>query len=44
MHWGFVIAGYAITFTGLGLYTASVLLRGRRLSKMVPEEKRRFLD
>ncbi|MGB5759209.1 MAG: hypothetical protein WBM50_20015 [Acidimicrobiales bacterium] len=44
MHWGFVIAGYLIVFAGLAVYTASVLFRGRELSKQVPEERRRFLD
>ncbi len=44
MHWGYVIAGYLIVFAGLGAYTASILLRGRELSKRVPEDRRRFLD
>ena len=44
MHWEFVIAGYLIVLGGLGAYVAAVLLRGRQLSKQVPEDRRRFLD
>ncbi len=44
MHWGFVIVGYLVVFGGLGAYIASVLYRGRELSKRVPEDRRRFLD
>lgn len=44
MHWEFVIAGYVITFGGLALYTLSILRRGRRLTRQVPEDRRRFLD
>ena len=44
MHWGFVITGYVITFTGLALYAGLVIARGRRLSKQVPDDKRWFLD
>ncbi len=44
MHWEFVIAGYVIILGGLGAYVASVLHRGRELTKRVPEDRRRFLD
>jgi len=44
MHWGYVIAGYAIIFSGLGAYVAAVLFRGRELSKRVPQDRRRFLE
>lgn len=44
MHWGFVIVGYTIVFAGLGLYAATLIHRGRQLSKRVPEGRRRFLD
>ncbi len=44
MHWEFVIVGYLIVFGGLAAYVAAVLLRGRELSKHVPEDRRRFLD
>ncbi len=44
MHWEFVIVGYLIVFGGLGTYAATILRQGRRLSKQVPPERRRFLD
>jgi hypothetical protein len=40
---GYVVAGYLITFLGIGTYAAWVLIRGRRLSARVPEERRRWL-
>jgi hypothetical protein len=30
---GYVVAGYAVTLVGLGLYAARVLTRGRALSR-----------
>jgi hypothetical protein len=30
---GYVVAGYAVTLAGLGLYAARVLLRGRTLDR-----------
>lgn len=30
---GYVVAGYAVTLAGLGLYAARVVARGRSLSK-----------
>ena len=30
---GYVVAGYAVTLAGLGLYAARVVTRGRSLSK-----------
>lgn len=44
MHWEFVIAGYLIVFTSLLIYSVTLVNRGRRLSKRVPESRRRFLD
>ena len=44
MHWEFVIAGYVLVLGGLGAYVAWVLVRGRELSRRVPEDRRRFLD
>lgn len=44
MHWGYVIVGYLIVLGGLGAYIASVLHRGRQLTKRVPEDRRRYLD
>jgi hypothetical protein len=40
---GYVVAGYVITFLGLGAYGAWILVRGRRLSAKVPEERRRWM-
>lgn len=44
MHWQFVIASYTTATVTLGLYTAWLLRRGRKLSQQLPEDKRRFLD
>lgn len=44
MYWEFVIAGYAITFGGIGLYALTIIRQGRALSKRVPPERRRYLD
>jgi hypothetical protein len=40
---GYVVAGYLITFVGVGAYAAWILVRGRRLSAKVPEERRRWM-
>jgi hypothetical protein len=40
---GYVVAGYLVTFLGLGAYAAWILIRGRRLSVKVPEERRRWM-
>ncbi|MEM7275014.1 MAG: hypothetical protein AAF547_18170 [Actinomycetota bacterium] len=44
MHWEFVIAGYVIVFGLLAAYAFFLVSRGRRLSKQVPTDRRRFLD
>lgn len=44
MHWEFVIPGYIVAVAGFGTYAMATLRRGRRLSKQLPEGKRRFLD
>lgn len=44
MHWEFVIPGYAIAVVCFGSYALAIVRRGRRLSKQLPEGKRRFLD
>ena len=38
----FIVAGWGVTLVALGGYTASLLLRGRRLSRQVPAERRRW--
>lgn len=40
--WGFVVAGYGVTLVALGSYTIWVLRKGRRLSKLVRPEERRW--
>ena len=40
---GFVAAGYAVTFGVLVAYSAWVLVRGRRLSRQLPAEERRWM-
>jgi len=40
---GYVVAGYVITFLGLGAYAGWILTRGRHLSAKVPEERRRWM-
>lgn len=39
---GYVLAGWIATFGALGGYAAVVIRRGRRLSKVVPPEERRW--
>lgn len=39
----YVVVGYLLTFVGVGGYAAWVLVRGRRLSTRVPEERRRWM-
>ncbi|MEX0769067.1 MAG: hypothetical protein WD029_11410 [Microthrixaceae bacterium] len=38
-----IIGAWVVTFGGVGAYAASVILRGRRLSKVVPPEQRRWM-
>lgn len=42
-YWEYVIAGYGFAALAIGGYTAHIVRRGRRLSKQVPPEKRRWL-
>jgi heme exporter protein CcmD len=39
----FVIGAYAVTAGGVGAYVAWVLARGRRLSRQLPEGRRRWM-
>ncbi|MGI8662505.1 MAG: hypothetical protein ACR2LQ_04735 [Acidimicrobiales bacterium] len=41
--WPYIVGGYTATLGGLGAYAVWVLLRGRRLSKQVPPEDRRWM-
>jgi len=40
---GYIVAAWVVTFGGVGLYAASVIRRGRRLSKIVPPDQRRWM-
>ena len=40
---GYLVAGWSIGLGGMGLYAASLVLRGRRLSRQVPEDRRRWM-
>jgi heme exporter protein CcmD len=39
----FVLSAWGISAAALALYAARVLSRGRRLSRRVPEERRRWM-
>ncbi len=43
MGWEYVVPGYLVVFGGLGVYTLTLIRRGRALSRQVSPEKRRFL-
>ncbi len=43
-HVGYLIAGWGITFTVLGLYSISLVRRGRALSTQVPAGQQRWID
>ena len=41
-HVGYILAAWLITVTVLGLYTWSVLSRGRKLTQQVREDRQRW--
>ncbi|HKH05636.1 MAG TPA: hypothetical protein VKA65_10765 [Acidimicrobiales bacterium] len=41
-HAGYVAAGWGATFLLVGGYAVSLVLRGRKLSRQVPPEDRRW--
>jgi hypothetical protein len=41
-HAGYVAAGWIATFTVLGGYAVATIRRGKRLSRVVPPEERRW--
>jgi hypothetical protein len=44
MSWsGYVAAGYLVVFGGLIAYATSVIARGRKLSRELPPEERRWM-
>jgi hypothetical protein len=40
--WSYVIAAWVIVLGSIAVYAASVVARGRRLSRQVPPEDRRW--
>lgn len=40
----YVLAGWGVALGVLGLYAQRLVARGRRLSVMVPEHRRRWID
>ncbi|MCC6225466.1 MAG: heme exporter protein CcmD [Microthrixaceae bacterium] len=42
-HWPFIIGAWAVTAAAVGGYAGSVLRRGRRLSRQLPPEERRWM-
>lgn len=42
-EWGYVVAGWGITFAVLVAYATWIVVRGRALSKQVPPEDRRWM-
>jgi hypothetical protein len=43
-HVGYLVAGWSVGLGGLGLYALSLVARGRRLSRQVPIESRRWME
>jgi hypothetical protein len=37
---GFIFASYVVTFGSIGLFTAAVVRRARRLARQIPPEER----
>jgi uncharacterized membrane protein len=42
-QWPFIIGSWAVTIAVLGAYTLVTLRRGKRLSRQVPPESRRWM-
>lgn len=42
-HLGYLIAGWSIALGAIGLYAAQLVRRGRRLSRLVPPARRRWM-
>ncbi|MCB0995954.1 MAG: hypothetical protein KDB21_12730 [Acidimicrobiales bacterium] len=43
-HLGYLLAGWGISLAVIGVYAQRVLARGRKLSRLVPEDRRRWID
>jgi hypothetical protein len=43
-HVGYLVAGWTIGLGSLAVYAASLIARARRVSRLVPPERRRWID
>lgn len=41
---GYLIAGWGISLGAMAIYAVRLMVRGRRLTKQVPEDRRRWID
>jgi len=44
MFWIYTIVGYSAAIGIIGLYSVWLIMRGRRMTRKVPVDKRRFLE
>ena len=44
MNTGYILAAWIVGFGTLAIYAVVSVLRGRRLSRQVPPERRRWVD
>ncbi len=42
-YWGYTLAGYGIAAAAIGSYVIHIVRRGRKLSRQVPADRRRWL-
>jgi hypothetical protein len=42
-QWSYVIAGWVILIVGFAAYVTRLLLRGRKLSRQLPPDERRWM-
>lgn len=41
---GYILGGWGLSLAVIGLYAQRLLARGRRLTDLVPPERRRWID
>ena len=41
---GYLLAGWGISLAALAVYAVRLMVRGRKLSRQVPEDQRRWID
>lgn len=44
MNTGYIVTAWIIVFATLAAYAVVTILRGRRLSRQVPPDRRRWID